>query len=116
MSSTAEPGRRTADTIVAWILYVLQLALEAVLLLFAVFSVMMGDSCFSGVDDARICSGNYFTVIFYGYLAALFAVAIAVPVMIIAAISRDRRRWPWPFSGIVTLVLLTIGYIVLVLQ
>lgn len=116
MGSTAEPGRRTADTIVAWILYVLQLGLEAVLLVFSVFSVMMSDSCFGGADEARICSGNYFTWIFYGYWAALLAVAIAVPVMIIAAISRDRPRWPWPFGGIVALVLLTIGYIVLVLQ
>ena len=116
MGTSAGTDRRTADTIVAWILYVLQLALEGLLLIFSMMSVMAGDSCGTGVDEPRICSGYYFTWILGGYWAALLAVAIAVPVMIIVSISRDRRRWPWPFSGILGLVLLTVGYVALMLQ
>ncbi|MGI9084653.1 MAG: hypothetical protein ACR2FE_05100 [Aeromicrobium sp.] len=116
MSTESDAGEGTADKVAAWLLYVLQLAFEAVLLLFAVFSVMMSDGCGTGVDELRICSGQYFTVIFYSYLLVLVATALAVPLMIRSAGHRGRLRWLRPVGGIVLLAIVTVAYVVLVSQ
>jgi hypothetical protein len=116
VSTSADSEHGTGDTISAWLLYVIQLAIEAVLFMFAVFSVMMSDGCGTGVDELRICSGQYFTVIFYSYLLVLLAAAIAVPVMIVSAGRRGKLRSLRPTGGIIVLVVVTVVYIGLVSQ
>jgi hypothetical protein len=104
----------TADKVVAWLLYVGQLAFEMLLFLFLVFSVMAGDSCGSGVEpQLRVCSGSYFATIFFGYGFALVVAAIAVPVLILIAGRRGWYRWLMPVIGVVFLVLATVVYFLL---
>ena len=107
----------TADKVVAWLLYVGQLAFELLLFFFLVISVMAGDSCGSGVEpELRVCSGSYFATIFFGYGAALVVAAIAVPVLIIIAGGRRWYRWLIPVFGIVFLVIATVVYFLLLGQ
>ena len=102
---------RTGDTVVAWVLYVLQLAIEAFLGLFLVFSVMAGDSCGSGVEPAlRVCDGDYFATIFFAFGFLLLVVAVTVPVLILIAGRRGWHRWLQPVLGIVVLVIGTVAY------
>lgn len=104
----------TADKVVAWLLYVGQLALELLLFLFLVFSVMAGDSCGSGVEpELRVCSGSYFATIFFSYGFALVVAAIAVPVLIVVAGRVGWHRWLMPVFGIVFLVIATVAYFLL---
>lgn len=115
MSTDAD--RDTGDKVVAWLLYVLQLALELFLFIFLIFSVMAGDSCGSGVTPApRVCDGAYFATIFYGFGFVLLIAAIAVPVMIVAAGRRGRRRWLQPVYGIIFLVIGATAYMALLIQ
>ena len=112
MSTDAD--RDTGDKVVAWLLYVLQLALELFLFIFLIFSVMAGDSCGSGVTPApRVCDGAYFATIFYGFGFVLLIAAIAVPVLIVRA---SRRRWLRPILGMVALSVCAVIYVILVTQ
>ena len=107
----------TADKVVAWLLYVGQLAFELLLLLFLGLSVMAGDSCGAGLEpELRVCSGSYFATIFLGYGCALAIAAIAVPVLIIVAGRRGWYRWLMPVIGVVFLVLATVVYFLLLGQ
>lgn len=109
-------GRGTADKVVAWVLYALQLAWELVLFIVLVASVMAGDSCGSGVGgvaEPRVCSGVYFAAIFYGFAFVLLVGAIAVPVLIVTA---RRNRWLRPVLGIVALTVAAVIYVALVSQ
>jgi hypothetical protein len=105
------PGKATA-----WVLYVFQLLLEALLFLFSAFSVMATDPCGTGVDEPRICSGYYFATAFYGYWAVLLVAAVAVPVMIARAGRRGRRPWVWPVAAMVGLLVATVVYVAVLSQ
>lgn len=112
MSTPRDPnGSRTADTVVAWVLYALQLAGQAFLGMFWVMSVMMTDSCGSVIDEPRVCAGEYFATWFFAYAAVLVLAVLATPIAIIVAGRKGRRRWPWPALTILLLVGATAGYI-----
>jgi hypothetical protein len=113
---STEAGEGTGDKVAAWVLYGLQLAFEFLLLLLSAFSVMATDPCGTGVDEPRVCDGYYFAAAFYGYWLALVVAGIATPVMILVAGRRGRRRWPWPLAAIVTLLVLTVVYFVVIAQ
>ena len=104
---------RTADSVVAWVLYALQLAGEAVLVLFWLMSVMMTDPCGSVVDEPRVCDSTYFATWFFAYAAILAVAALATPIAIIVAGRRQAKRWPWPILAIVLLVAASAGYVAL---
>jgi len=107
----AEPGNgRTADTVVAWLLYALQLVGELALAPLWLMSVMMTDSCGSVVDEPRVCDGTYFATWFFAYAAVLVTAVIAAPIAIILAGRRGRLRWPWPALTMVLLAAATAGY------
>lgn len=107
----------TADKVVAWLLYVLQLVFELFLFIFLVFSVMAGDSCGSGVEpELRVCSGSYFATIFFGFGFALVLAALAVPVLIVIAGRLGWHRWLMPVLGVVFLVVATVAYFLLLGQ
>lgn len=117
MTTSAEPAHGTGDIVAAWILYALQLAVELFGLVFLVFSVMAGDSCGSGVEPSlRVCDGDYFATIFFGFGFFLVLMAIAVPVMIVIAGRRGWYRWIQPVLGIVILIIGGIVYGVLLSQ
>ncbi|HUP99465.1 MAG TPA: hypothetical protein VM093_03310 [Aeromicrobium sp.] len=106
-----QPGdSRTADAVVAWLLYALQVAGELFLGMFWVMSVMMTDSCGSVVDEPRVCDGQYFATWFFAYAAALAVGLLATPVAIVVAGRMGKPRWPWPVLVIVLLAAATIGY------
>lgn len=110
-------GNGRGDTIAAWLLYVGQLALELLLLLFLGLSVMAGDSCGAGLEpELRVCSGSYFATIFFGYGIALAVAALAVPVLIVIAGRRGWFRWLMPVIGVVFLVIATVVYFLLLGQ
>lgn len=98
---------------IAWLLYALQLAGEAVLVLFWLMSVMMTDSCGSVSDELRVCDSTYFATWFFAYAAVLAVVAVTTPVAIIVAGRRQAKRWPWPVLAIALLVAASAGYVVL---
>ncbi len=106
----------TADTVAAWLLYVVQLAFELLLLLFLGLSVMAGDACGTGGPDLiepRICSGTYFASLFYGYGLVLLIAAVVVPVLIVRAGRRRRLRWLRPVLAMVVLAVLFVAYMAL---
>lgn len=106
-----EPGgSRTADAVVAWLLYALQVVGELGLGMFWLMSVMMTDSCGSVIDEPRVCDGEYFATWFFAYAAVLAAGLLITPIGIIVAGRRGKRRWPWPVIVILVLVAATIGY------
>jgi hypothetical protein len=109
----ADAGEGTGDKVAAWLLYVLQLGYEFVLFIFLIFSVMAGDACGTGVAEPRICSGVYFTTIFYGFGLLLLIAAVVVPVTIVLA---ERRRWLRPILGMVVLSVAAVAYVILVTQ
>jgi len=102
---------RTADIVVAWVLYALQLAGEAMLALFWLFSVMMTDSCGSVPVELRVCDGAYFATWFFAYAAILVAAALATPIAIVVAGRIGSRRWWWPVLMIVLLIAASAGYL-----
>lgn len=106
-------GSSTADTVVAWLLYGLQLAGEAVLAMFWMTSVMMTDSCGSVDIEPKVCDGAYFATWFFAYAAALVIAAIATPIAILLAGRNGRLRWPWPALAIVLLAAASAGYVFL---
>ena len=109
--------RDTGDKVIAWLLYMLQLALELFLFIFLIFSVMAGDSCGSGVTPApRVCDGAYFATIFYGFGFVLLIAAIAVPIMIVRAGRRGGRRWLQPVFGMLFLPIGAVAYMTLLVQ
>lgn len=114
MSTPRDPNTsRTADIVVAWVLYALQLAGEAFLTLFWLFSVMMTDSCGAVPEEARVCDGDYFATWFFTYAAVLVLAALATPIAIIVAGRRGARRWPWPLLTMVVLAAASAGYVFL---
>ena len=113
-SAAAPPARSPkADLVTAWVLYVLQLAGEALLGGFWLMSVMMTDSCGSVADEPRVCDSGYFATWFFAFAAILAGTAIATPLAIIVAGKRGHRRWPWPVLVIALLVAATAGYVYL---
>jgi hypothetical protein len=107
-----EPGgTRTADAVVAWLLFALQVGGELFLGMFWVMSVMMTDSCGSVVDEPRVCDGEYFATWFFAYAAVLVAGLLVTPIAIVVAGRRGKLRWPWPAFVIVLLIAATIGYV-----
>ena len=116
MDPSTDQDEGTADKVAAWILYALQLAIEGVLFLFSLFSVMATDPCGTGVDEPRICSGYYFTAAFYGYWLVLLVTALAVPLLIQSAGRHGKLRWLRPVAAIVVLAIATVVYIALLSQ
>lgn len=108
--TTQTRASRTADIVVAWLLYALQLAGEALLVLFWLTSVMMTDSCGSVPDGLRVCDGDYFATWFFAYAAVLLLAAVATPIALIIAGRRGGRRWPWPVLAMILLALASAGY------
>lgn len=106
-------GSRTADVVVAWLLYAMQLAGQAFLSVFWLMSVMMTDSCGSVIDEPKVCDGNYFATWFFAYAAVLVIAVLATPIAIIVAGRMGRLRWPWPALTILLLAAATAGYIFL---
>jgi len=106
-------GSRTADIVVAWMLYGLQLGAEAMLAVFWMMSVMMTDSCGSVAEELKVCDGAYFATWFFAYAAVLAIAAIATPIAILLAGRNGRWRWPWPALAIVLLAGATAGYVFL---
>lgn len=104
---------RTADIVVAWVLYALQLAGELVLVPFWFMSVMMTDSCGAVPEAARVCDGAYFATWFFAYAAVLVLAALATPIAIIVAGRRGAPRWPWPLLTMVALAAASAGYVFL---
>ena len=106
-------GSRTADIAVAWILYALQLAGEALLVMVWLTSVMMIDGCGSATTEAAVCNMAYFATWWFAYAAVLVIAAVATPIAIIVAGRRHTRRWPWPALVMVLLAVTTAGYVFL---
>ncbi|HKY58933.1 MAG TPA: hypothetical protein VJL80_12910 [Aeromicrobium sp.] len=107
------PASRTADIVVAWVLYAVQLAGEAVLALVWLTSVMMTDSCGTGTDDPAVCNAAYFMTWWFAYAALLVVAVLATPIAILVAGHKGRRRWPWPALTIALLAAATAGYVFL---
>ena len=108
-----DQGSRTADTVVAWLLYGLQLAGEAMLAVFWMMSVMMTDSCGSVDVEPKVCDGAYFATWFFAYAGVLAIAAVATPIAILLAGRDGRLRWPWPVLAILLLIAATAGYVFL---
>lgn len=104
-------GNRTADAVVAWLLYAAQLAGEAVLAMLWLTSVMMTDSCGSGSDAPAVCDTTYFMTWWLAYAAFLVLAALATPVAILMAGRRHARRWPWPVLALVLLGAASAGFL-----
>jgi hypothetical protein len=114
VSTPRDPdGSRTADTVVAWVLYVLQLAGEAVLAMLWLTAVMMTDSCGSTPNEAAVCNGAYFITWWFAYAAVLVVAVPFTPVAILVAGRRGTRRWPWPVLTILALAAASAGFIYL---
>jgi len=109
VNNTAESAR-TADVVIAWLLYAAQLAGQAFLGVFWLMSVMMTDSCGSVADEPSVCNGNYFATFFVAYAGILALAVVATPIAIIVAGRRGKPRWPWPILMIVLLVAASAGY------
>jgi hypothetical protein len=101
----------TADTVIAWVLYALQLAGQLFLGMFWLMSVMAGDSCGSVPNDLKVCDGTYFVTWFFAYAGVLVFAAIATPIAIVVAGRRGSLRWPWPVVAIVALIAASAGYL-----
>ena len=106
-------GSRTGDTVVAWVLYALQLVGQSLLVPFWFMSVMMTDSCGSVIEEPRVCDGDYFATWFFAYAAVLVVAAIATPIAIVVAGRKGRLQWPWPALTILLLAAATAGYVYL---
>lgn len=114
MSSPHDGGAsRTADAVVAWVLYALQLGGEALLGLLWMTAVMMTDSCGAAPDDPAVCDGTYFVTWWLAYAAVLVAAVVFTPVAILVAGRRGSRRWPWPVLTILVLAAASVGFVLL---
>jgi len=112
VSTTRDPnGSRTADVVVAWVLYAVQLAGQAVLAPFWLMSVMMTDSCGSVADEPAVCNGTYFMAWWSAYAVFLVGAALFTPIAIIVAGRRGNNRWKWPVLVVVVVVAATVGYV-----
>ena len=106
-------GGRVLDHVVAWTLYVIQLLVEAVLAVFALFSVFMTDSCGSVADEPAVCDTNYFGAVLFSYWAILAVAVFAVPVILVICIKRGKLLWPWALGALVVLAVLTALFVAL---
>lgn len=113
MSSRDSGGSRTADAVVAWVLYALQLVGEAALAMLWLTAVMMTDSCSSTPNDAAVCDSAYFVTWWFAYAAVLVVAVLFTPVAVLVAGRRGTRRWPWPVLAIVALAAASAGFIYL---
>ena len=104
-------GSRTADTVIAWVLYALQLAGQAVLAPLWLMSVMMTDSCGSVADDPAVCNTTYFMAWWIGYAGFLVGAAVFTPIAIVVAGRRGNNRWKWPVIVILVVIATTVGYV-----
>lgn len=104
---------RSSDRVVAWLLYVVQLLIEAVLALLALTSVFMTDSCGTNADDPAVCNMAYFGTVFFGYWVILAVAAIGVPILLVVRTRQGRLLWPWAFGSLVTLAGLTVVFVML---
>lgn len=107
----ASGSSRSADTVVAWVLYGLQLAGELALAPLWLMSVMMTDSCGSVADEPAVCNLTYFTTGWFAFAGLLVAAAVATPVAIVVAGKRGKRRWKWPVIVIGALIAGTVGFV-----
>lgn len=108
-----KPPIRTVDVVVSWVLYAGLLAVEALLALFAMFGVMMTDSCGTGTTDARVCDGAYLAGVIFGYWGGLVLLAVAVPVAIVVTTVARRPSWPWAVGALGVLTLMTVLFVTL---
>jgi hypothetical protein len=99
--------------VVAWVLYALQLAGEAVLAMLWLTSVMMTDSCGATSDDPAVCNAAYFVTWWFAYAALLIAAVVITPIAIIVAGKRGNVRWKWPVMVIVILAAASAGFVFL---
>ncbi len=114
MSGPHDDGAsRTAGAVVAWVLYALQLAGEALLGLLWMTAVMMTDSCGATSDDPAVCDGAYFVTWWFAYAAVLVVAVVFTPVAILVAGRRGSRRWPWPVLTILVLAAASVAFILL---
>jgi len=104
-------GSRTADVVVAWALYGLQLAGQAVLAPVWLMSVMMTDSCGSVAEEPAVCNVTYFMTWWIAYAAFLLGAALFTPIAIIVAGRRGNNRWKWPVLVILVVAAATVGYV-----
>ncbi|MFL6088880.1 MAG: hypothetical protein ACJ71Z_01935 [Aeromicrobium sp.] len=108
----AEPDKsRSADTVIAWVLYALQLVGELALAPLWLMSIMMTDSCGSVADEPAVCNLTYFTTGWFAFAGLLVAAAVVTPVAIVVAGKRGNRRWKWPVIVIAALVAGTVAFV-----
>ncbi|KAA1380293.1 hypothetical protein [Aeromicrobium fastidiosum] len=105
-----------SGTAAAWVIYVLQLLLSAVLALLAITSVFMTDSCGSVSDEPAVCDTDYFGAVLFGYWIALAVLLVLVPIAIVRASRRGRPAWLRALGGIVVTVALTVGFVMLMVR
>ena len=105
-----------SGTAAAWVLYVLQRLLSAVLALLAITSVFMTDSCGSVSDEPAVCDTDYFGAVLFGYWIALAVLLVLVPIAIVRASRRGRSAWLRALGGIAVTVALTVGFVMLMVR
>lgn len=98
---------------IAWLLYALQLAGEAVLSMLWLTAVMMTDSCGTTPDEPAVCNAAYFVTWWFGYAALLVAAVVITPIAIVVAGRRGNARWKWPVVMMVTLAAASAGFVAL---
>lgn len=111
MTATSTPQR--SGTVLAWLLYAVQLLGSGVLALLAITSVFMTDSCGSVADEPAVCDTGYFGTVLLGYWVALFVLLVIVPVAIVRASRAGRAAGLRAFAGLVLAGGLTVLFVVL---
>ncbi len=110
----APKANRTADVVLSWVLYAVQVLASLAVGFISLFAIFLTDSCGSTSDDAAVCDGGYLASVIFGYWIALVVLTIAVPIALAVAGARKRPSWPWAVGGFGLLVLSTILFFALV--
>ena len=114
----AAPGaaraNRTADVVLSWVLYAVQVLASLAVGFISLFAIFLTGSCGSTSDDAAVCDGGYLASVIFSYWIALVALVIGVPIALAVAGARKRPSWPWAVGGFGLLVLSTILFFALV--
>ncbi len=114
MTDTTSSAR--SGSVLAWLVYVVQLLTSAALALLAITSVFMTDSCGSTTNDAAVCDTGYFGAVLFGYWAALAVLLVVVPFAIVRASRRGRPTWPRALAGLLATATLTVAFVMLMLR